>query len=141
MASGPPRCNKRKGAQKAKMSLRSARNMSPMVNVATQSASRYAIQSEIQMIHFPPLCFLNGATKIRKDCSKRLRIISPLIFQVSHSFWTWSAMSSSILFNLLYFVMPRPTHLGMHNESSSTTTSQIGYPTSIDKEMICTGLI
>ncbi|GKV40337.1 hypothetical protein SLEP1_g47996 [Rubroshorea leprosula] len=94
------------------MSLRSSvRNMSPMVNVATQSASRYAIQSGVMMTHFPPLCFLNGASKIRKDCTKRLRIISPLIFQVSHSLWTCSALNSGIFFNLLYFVLPKVVQL------------------------------
>ncbi|GLU15496.1 hypothetical protein SLE2022_319790 [Rubroshorea leprosula] len=81
-------------------SLCSARNMSPVVNVATQPASKYAIQ--IITTHFPPLAFLNGANRTKKDWTKKLGIINPLIFHVSHTLWTFSDLSNTIFFTNLF---------------------------------------
>ncbi|GLT50281.1 hypothetical protein SLA2020_237760 [Shorea laevis] len=91
MLSAPPRCNKRKGAQKAKMSLGGPSivellswTMNPMVDIATQSANKYGPQ----ITHFPQLRILclNGASRSKEACTEKLKMMNPLIFHASHSF-------------------------------------------------------
>ncbi|GLT48329.1 hypothetical protein SLA2020_219610 [Shorea laevis] len=96
MLSRPPRCNKRKFAQRARISLLSAWRMRPIVNIGTQSASKYA--NQIMTTHFPPLCLLNSANRHKKNCSNRLRRTSALIFHVSYSFSVLSKTECAIFF-------------------------------------------